>query len=163
MARRSGGKTELNTSAMFDMGFQLLTFFILSFKPVPIEGQISLRLPPPQAIKTQAQTAPAGSETSSTDVVFGVETLIISALAAPDGRLAGIGLGEEGLPGPAALNARLQTIFSDPAIPFEQVIVQVSPNLRYDELMKVVDVCTRQVLPGGGKLSKLSFASLGGD
>ncbi len=163
MARRSGAKTELNTSAMFDMGFQLLTFFILSFKPVPIEGQISLRLPPPQAVKTQTQTAPSSQSNEPADVVQGVDTIVISVFAQPNGSIAGIGVGEEGLPGPSALNVRLQTIFSDPAIPFEQVIVQVAPNLRYDELMRVIDVCTRQVLPDGKKLSKLSFASLGGE
>ncbi len=34
-------------ASMLDMAFQLLTFFILTFRPAPIEGQISLRLPPP--------------------------------------------------------------------------------------------------------------------
>ena len=47
--RRSQSEVELNLAAMLDMAFQLLTFFILTFRPAPIEGQISLRLPPPQA------------------------------------------------------------------------------------------------------------------
>ena len=46
---------------MLDMAFQLLTFFILTFRPAPIEGQISLRLPPPAAgggHKTASKPAP---------------------------------------------------------------------------------------------------------
>ena len=58
------------------------------------------------------------------------------------------------------LNDRLQTVFSDPGNPFEQVIVQVGGELRYDELMRVVEACTRQALPNGQKLSKLSFVEL---
>ena len=53
-------------------------------------------------------------------------------------------------------------MFSDPANPFDQVIVQVGSNLRYDALMKVMDVCTRQKLPTGEKLSKLSFVEAPG-
>ena len=48
--RRKQEDVELNVTAMLDMAFQLLTFFILTFRPAPIEGQISLRLPPPQAV-----------------------------------------------------------------------------------------------------------------
>ena len=40
-------EVELNLAAMLDMAFQLLTFFILTFKPNPVEGQINLNLPPP--------------------------------------------------------------------------------------------------------------------
>ena len=47
--RRLQSEVELNLAAMLDMAFQLLAFFILTYQPLPIEGQISLRLPPPQA------------------------------------------------------------------------------------------------------------------
>jgi hypothetical protein len=36
----------------------------------------------------------------------------------------------------------------------------VGSGLRYDALMSVVDVCTRQRLPNGEKLTKLSFVEL---
>jgi hypothetical protein len=48
----------------------------------------------------------------------------------------------------------------DPGSPFDQVIIQVDSALRYEELMQVVDVCTRQTLANGQKLSKLSFVEL---
>jgi biopolymer transport protein ExbD len=39
---------DLPITPMLDMSFQLLSFFILTFKPMPTEGQISMNLPPPQ-------------------------------------------------------------------------------------------------------------------
>jgi biopolymer transport protein ExbD len=33
---------------MLDMSFQLLAFFIITFKPAPTEGQIAMSLPPPE-------------------------------------------------------------------------------------------------------------------
>src|SRR5262245_65567418 len=36
---------DLPITPMLDMSFQLLAFFILTFKPAPTEGQISLTLP----------------------------------------------------------------------------------------------------------------------
>ncbi len=38
-------EVELNMAAMLDMAFQLLAFFILTFRPSPVESQISLRMP----------------------------------------------------------------------------------------------------------------------
>ena len=60
--KRSRGKeeVELNLAAMLDMAFQLLTFFILTFKPAPVEGDIALRLPPPQPITGAGTAAGAG-------------------------------------------------------------------------------------------------------
>ena len=51
-------------------------------------------------------------------------------------------------------------MFADPGNPFDQVIIQVTDACRYDELMKVVDICTQQTLPDGKKLSKLSFVEV---
>ena len=38
--KRNQGDVELNLAAMLDMAFQLLTFFILTFRPSPVEGQV---------------------------------------------------------------------------------------------------------------------------
>ena len=58
------GEVELNLTAMLDMAFQLLAFFILTFKPAPMEGYIALRMPPPQA------TTKPGAATSADQNVF---------------------------------------------------------------------------------------------
>ena len=169
MGRRKKKKTdqevELNMAAMLDMAFQLLTFFILTFRPAPVEGQITLKLPPPQAIKGAAGAPPAGEKPSDTPPE-GISTLVISAFSEPNGRIAQLAIGEKPVGGLIGLANELKSVFSDPANPFEQVIVQVSDKLRYDELMRVIEVCAKQKHADGKPLSKLSFVeapSGGGD
>ena len=159
--RRSQSEVELNLAAMLDMAFQLLTFFILTFRPAPIEGQISLRLPPPQAVAMAKEGQKPGGDLENKNPVIGVNTLTISVFADPrSGEIASLGVGESPVPGIAALDGRLRQVFADPGNPFDQVIIQVSDSCRYDELMKVIDVCTHQTLADGKKLSKLSFVEL---
>ena len=58
------------------------------------------------------------------------------------------------------LSFQLNDVFSIEGTPFEQVVLSVGSRLRYEELMKVIDVCTRQKLPDGTKLGKISFVEL---
>jgi biopolymer transport protein ExbD len=160
------GDVELNLAAMLDMAFQLLTFFILTFKPSPVEGDVELRLPPPQGIgwKTQVEKVP-GSKPEDTLLVTSMRTLTITAFAKPDGGLASLAVGDAMLgvdKNLRALNDKLSTAFADPGNPFEQVIIQVSGDLRYDELMRIVEVCTKHPLPTTKKFPKLSFMELPG-
>jgi len=135
----------------------------LTFKPMPIEGQISLRLPPPQQAVVVEEGQQAGSDYDNTNPVQGLNTLTISVFADPTtGAISGLGVGESQVSGLAALNDRLKEVFSDAGNPFDQIILQVGDSCRYGELMKVIDVCTHQTLPDGRKLSKLSFVELPG-
>jgi biopolymer transport protein ExbD len=156
--RKSGEEVELNLAAMLDMAFQLLTFFILTFKPAPVEGQVNLRLPPPMAIAGQGGKE-AGRDFNSTDVPKAVTTLVVSVYANRDGSLAQLAVGETPV-GISALDNKLQNVFGDKTNPFDQVIVNVAPDLRYEELMRVIEICTRQKLPDGSRLSKLSFVQM---
>jgi biopolymer transport protein ExbD len=156
--RGQQAEVELNMAAMLDMAFQLLTFFILTFRPAPIEGQISLRLPPPQPVTAGKEQL--GSDVTNTNPVKGVDTLTVSVFADRSGDIGSLGIGETGVPNLAALETRLQQIFADTDNSFEQVIVQVGSNLRYDALMKVIDICTHLKLSNGQKLSKLSFVEV---
>ena len=155
---RGQGEVELNLAAMLDMAFQLLTFFILTFKPSPVEGQISLRLPPPEAI-SNVRGQKAGSDTQNNNPLQGLNTLTISVIGTPSGSIQSMAVDGNAVGNLAALRSRLQVAFG-PDSSFEQVIVQVGSELRYEELMRVVDVCTDQKLPNGEKLSKLSFVEL---
>ena len=158
--RKSNEEVELNLAAMLDMAFQLLTFFILTFKPAPVEGQVSLRLPPPQAIATKDPNAQkAGADESNKNPVQGVNTLTISVFADNNGRVS-YAVGESQVGSVDALDRKLKTVFSDTGNPFDQVIVQATSNLLYEHLMKVVEVCTHQTLPDGKPLSKLSFVEV---
>ena len=164
--RHGQSDVELNVTAMLDMAFQLLTFFILTFRPAPLEGQISLRLPPPQAVVVTKNGQQAGSDLKNTNPVQGVNTLTISVFANPKtGEIKSLGVGETPVAGLAVLRDTLKTVFADEGNPFDQVIIQVSDACRYDELMKVVDICTQQEITLDGKkqkLSKLSFVAVPG-
>jgi biopolymer transport protein ExbD len=163
---RAQAEVELNLASMLDMAFQLLAFFILTFHPSPIEGQLSLHLPPASPITNvatekvdTAQAADAGATTA--------KTLEISVFANPKGDVSRVQVGLRGaFTGPAdAVNLRklekqLHEAFGFAGTPFEQIVVRVAPNLRYEELMKVIDVCTRQKMPDGQMLRKISFVEM---
>jgi biopolymer transport protein ExbD len=155
--RRSQESVELNLAAMLDMAFQLLTFFILTFRPAPIEGQIDLQMPP---ARTTAVDPPPPTPGTHIDPLFDLRTLVIEVLATDDGAIGSMQVGGRTVDGLGQLDRRIARLLADPAMPFQQVTIQVGPGLRYDALMNVVDVCSRQTLPGGAPLSKLSFIEL---
>ncbi len=152
---------ELNLAAMLDMAFQLLTFFILTFQSAPEEGQINLKLPPPQPVAGAAKGQAAGNEADNTNPVQNLNSLVITVFATPVGRIGTMAVGEGNVAGLTALEGRLKQVLGpESGADFQQVIVQVGSRLRYEELMRVVDVCTRQTLANGEKLTKLSFVEL---
>src|SRR5580698_5393408 len=146
--RRSSGheEVELNLAAMLDMAFQLLTFFILTFKPAPVEGQISLRMPPPQALAAPNATKQPGSGDSQ-DTVQGFNTLSVILTTDDSGKLTHIYVGQQEVSvddGPLKLfSDYLGKVLNDPGSPFDQVIIQVPAKLHYSELMRVMGVCTK--------------------
>ena len=159
---RRQGDVELNLAAMLDMAFQLLTFFILTFKPAPIEGQISLRMPPPQpVVLQQAKEKSAGS--SDKDVTTGLDSLVISAYPNKTGGLGSMQVFDQPIGTLSGLNTELRAKLTAANTPFEQVVVQVGSGLRYDALMSVIDICTRQKFADGTPLTKLSFVELDPD
>ncbi|MGD9720388.1 MAG: ExbD/TolR family protein [Pirellulales bacterium] len=147
-------------AAMLDMAFQLLTFFILTFRPAPVEGQISLRMPPAQPVTPVRNAVQAGNDTNNVDPVQGLNSLVISVIPDAGGSIGSMAVGEGAVATLGGLGDRLKTILGDQSSPFDQIVIQVGSGLRYDALMSVVDVCTRQRLPNGERLSKLSFVEL---
>lgn len=146
---------------MLDMAFQLLAFFIMTFKPAPIEGQINLKLPPPQPVTNVNSGQQAGSDEQNQNAVKGLNSLVISVLSDSGGKISTMAIGEGTVSGLTALENRLKGVLGpESGASFDQVIIQVGSRLKYDQLMKVVDVCTRQTLSTGEKLSKLSFVEM---
>jgi len=158
--KKKPGDVELNLAAMLDMAFQLLTFFILTFKPAPVEGQVNLRLPPPLPVTKVVGGQSAGDNAQNTNPVQGLNTLLITVFSNNNGTVRQIGVGESQMGNVAALERKLNEIFAEKTA-FDQVVIQAGSNLTYEGLMSVVDVCTRQKLPDGSPLSKLSFAEAG--
>src|SRR5262245_40733793 len=128
--KKRSEEVELNLAAMLDMAFQLLTFFILTFKPAPVEGQISLRLPPPAPVTNVTKGEQAGSDTSNVNPVQNMTSLVISVVGNAKGNIASLAIGEGNVANIGQLQARLGVVMADPNSPFDQVIVQVGSELR---------------------------------
>ena len=165
--KRKRPKTEevtLNLAAMLDMAFQLLAFFILTFKPNPVEGQINLNLPPPVPIAEQKVDQEA--EPDAGPGVAAAKTLTITIASAGNGQVASMTVGLAKLfDGPASperlrqLDRRLKEVFAIEEA-FEQVLLRVGKTLDYGELMKIIDVCTKQKMADGKPVNKISFVEL---
>src|SRR5579871_6769400 len=87
-------EVELNLAAMLDMAFQLLTFFILTFKPMPVEGQISMRMPPPHPIATLANKGENPGQEDKNGDVKGYNTLAIYLTSDDNGGLDRMAIGQ---------------------------------------------------------------------
>lgn len=123
---------------MLDMAFQLLTFFILTFKPLPTEGQFVMNLLPAQPATEMSAEAP--SEATSDQLPATLRTLPTVLKAGQGGTLAEITVGETVIPtDQAALEKELDKYLQDPNLPFDQTLLKVDPNLKYSEVIKVVN------------------------
>ncbi len=158
--RHKDEEVVLNLAAMLDMAFQLLTFFILTFKPPPVEGQVALRLPPAQAVANATGKNSAGKDDKPAVDIKGVETLLVTVYASDGGNIASMGVGQDQVRNLSELATKLEAAFKDPNSPFEQVIIQSGSKLKYGDLMQVVEVCTHQTHADGRKLDKMSFVEI---
>jgi biopolymer transport protein ExbD len=162
--KRKEDKVELNLAAMLDMAFQLLTFFILTFRPAPVEGQLAVNMPPPVPM-TRVDTQQAAENEG--EGVSARETLHLFVTAnergsADEVRIGGFVVAKGSLDAfqlqqvAQGLKQRLNVA----ATPFDQVQIAVDGRLRYEELMKLIDVCTKQEMPDGKLLQRISFTEL---
>jgi biopolymer transport protein ExbD len=72
---KSSDEVELNLAAMLDMAFQLLSFFMLTFRPPVGESQFGLFLPPPQVVADPDANKDLGSTPLKGGRPRGVETV----------------------------------------------------------------------------------------
>ncbi|MFO1066718.1 MAG: biopolymer transporter ExbD [Pirellulales bacterium] len=158
---RGHEEVELNMAAMLDMAFQLLAFFILTFKPSPVESQIALRLPTSEQV-TKTTTSVDMSEAAMIEDLK--ESVPIELRASAEGELAGIVVGTRQLEATTLegmfqeLAALMQPLLGNERI--EGVTIKVADALHYERLMQVVDVCSKQKLGNGEQVSKISIVPL---
>ncbi len=145
---------------MLDMAFQLLTFFVLTYHPAPQEGQFMMSLLPAQPATAMA-AAPAATETApANELSVALRTLPTILKAGEGGRLARIVVEQNEIPNdPKALEEALLKYFQDPDLPFDQTLIKVDPNLRYSELMTVINAFSDAFIRAK-KDPKLSFEEL---
>jgi biopolymer transport protein ExbD len=164
--KRDQGSVEMNLAAMLDMAFQLLTFFILTFRPAPIEGQLALHLPPPVPT-TRVEATMVDQKGEGGESQLDLEVLHLQVTAGAVGDVKQLTLENSAtINGPMdsstlqLLERKLQSIFSIQGIPFDRVQIAVDGELHYGELMKIVDVCSRLKSANGELIGKISFTEL---
>jgi len=149
---------QIPITPMLDMAFQLLTFFVLTYRPAPSEGSIVMSFIPAQP--ATAMSAEAPSDKPSDNLPVSLRTLPTILRAGAKGTLREIRVGEQTIAtDPAALKRELDKYFQDPNLPFDQTMLRVDPNLKYSELMKVINAFMN-AFAHAKKEPKLSFDEL---
>lgn len=165
--RKGADPVSLNLAAMLDMAFQLLAFFVLTFRPAPIEGHLQVHMPPPIPV-TKVNSEPASDgQGDVNNLSSGLETLDLYITSDNNGQVSEIKVGtfpvvRSQLDSGALqkLNAHLKSIFDIDEILFDRVQLHTDGRLHYEELMKIIDVCTRQILPDGTPMQRVNFMEL---
>lgn len=158
--RTSDDGVKLNVAAMLDMAFQLLAFFILTFRVSPVEAQIALLLP------NTAQVTNTGSQSDNEppEITDFVLDLTIQLYANEDGTVSKITIGshivESSEPDETIrmFKAKMRSMFDSPFC--DGIVVKVQKQLQYEPLMQVVDFCTKQKATDGAPITRISVVAL---
>jgi biopolymer transport protein ExbD len=137
---------QLQMTPMIDIVFQLLVFFVFTFKIVLPEGDFNIRMP---------ASSGESSEPSETPV------LKVRLRAGDDRRLAGVQLGDVQLAGDnpfAELQARIRALVNDaggPGSSDQEVELDCDYNLRYRYVINAMTAVTGYRDPATGERHKL--------
>jgi biopolymer transport protein ExbD len=157
---------ELNVTAMLDMAFQLLAFFVLTFRPDPFEPGFEFHMPPAMPVVDVGGGAPGNELEPSKSETPGYKTLRIG-LFSESGGLDRMTINDAPVESLDDLRQKMDLMLLDPSSPIEQVVVQASDRLQYDSVMRVVDMCAGRKLPKikckdePKELLKLSLVAMG--
>lgn len=157
MRRMPKGEVEIQITPMLDMAFQLLTFFILTYRPSASEGQFSMNLlPSAPAIDINAKQDQPGEAKGNEDIPAALRTLNTMVYANGEGKIGRMTIGENEYQTLEQLETRLKEIVSDKSLPFDQAVIQSDQSLRYEELMKIINVFAGPSV----NITKLDFKEL---
>jgi len=151
--KKAEESVEIPVTPMLDMAFQLLTFFILTYHPMPSEVQFGMHLMPAAPALKMGETAPADAVPDNSLPAM-LKTLPTVLHAGEGGKLGRVTLNEVEVQGLPALKRELISIKSDPNLAFEQALIKIDGNLKYSELIQVIDVFHEL------KMNKISFGEL---
>jgi len=146
-------KVDIQMTPMLDMIFQLLIFFILTFKPVVDEGQFDVTMSNVPGEKAAAAPS-TESQALDTEVAEPKPTIPIAVTSTADGRMAGIMFGERPMSGVAELQQSLLELVGDTPDEFE-VALEVDDRLKYEYVMQVINAVSH------AKVQAMSFGQLG--
>lgn len=141
-AHRKPSEPEVPVTPMLDMAFQLLTFFVLTYRPAPMEGQFAMSLLPPQPA-TAVEATPPPDAAASNDLPASLRTVTTTLRADDAGALGRITLGEQDVADLDDFKEKAAAVLDNPELPFDQALIVIDPRLRYEGLMRVVDILSR--------------------
>jgi biopolymer transport protein ExbD len=133
-------KVEIQMTPMLDMIFQLLIFFILTFKPVTDEGQFGVEMSSlPGGRAALPSSVPGMGDASAADIPF-VPPILVRLGAGPDGRLPGGGvvLGERTIPSIEHLLSELRSTVRGSPDDYE-VVIEADPRLQFQFVVEAVN------------------------
>jgi biopolymer transport protein ExbD len=142
-------KIELQMTPMIDIVFQLLVFFIMTFKIVTPEGDFNIKMPL------------ASSESIPQEEPIESQTLVVRLLSGANGGLAGINLGQRTLPTSFdALRSEVINVVGTDAGPDQaadgyEVELDFDFDLRYEYVIAAIDAVTGYIDPDTGTAIKL--------
>lgn len=152
----NSGSLEINLAAMLDMAFQLLAFFVLTFRPSSVEGHFQVFLPPPTPVTNVEASAVTDGAARQAAQLENLEKLRLFVTSDDAGFVSEVRIGTRSvIRGPlspevlAGISGTLREMLSDESIPFTSIQCHADSQLHYGELMQIVGVCTQQVLANG--------------
>jgi biopolymer transport protein ExbD len=142
--QEAGIDVELPITPMLDMSFQLMAFFILTFRPLPQEGQLAMYLPKDEASE-QSQVLPNIPDEDRQDEYMITITAAQGAIAtlSLQGPTSVVSIPGEGDTKIEGLYQELKRI----AKPFREgkkgptARIEADNNLQYAQLIQVMDAC----------------------
>jgi biopolymer transport protein ExbD len=139
-------KIELQMTPMIDIVFQLLIFFILTFKIVTLEGDFNIKMPL------------AADETAVPDLTP-TPPIRVRLTAGPAGGV-GIQMGQRSLPSFTALRSEILAIVGGQVGPDREasdaeVELDVDYDLRYEYVIEAIDAISGYVDPEARRVVRL--------
>jgi biopolymer transport protein ExbD len=132
-------KVEMNMTPMIDVVFQLLTFFMLTLKPMIHEGQFAVNMSVGGAAVPEAEE-------------FKLPPLAVYVRATDDGNLAGILLGDRQIRGFDDLRIQVSSMVGGAIGEEIEAEIHADDALAYEHLVSAVNTLT------AARISKINFA-----
>ncbi len=125
----SDDRPEIAMTPMIDVVFQLLIFFLMTFKPIVFEGQFTINMAPAgSAVPTESLTLPP---------------LVVQLAADDEGNLAGIALGNTALPSFDHLRRDVAMLVSGGLAEEVEAEIRADARLKYEHIVGAVNALTR--------------------
>jgi biopolymer transport protein ExbD len=147
--QEAGPEPTLPITPMLDMAFQLLAFFVMTYHPSDLEGQMDLSLPSesitqakkPEDVQTEAKPDPNAKLELPANLTVIVRTQMDNV---NNGRISALTLQDEAGPQQidnldklaAELKRRSETVENK-----ENIKIQADGRLKWEEVVRVMDVC----------------------